>query len=1137
MAGFGWFGRGRRARGAEGDDAPRGGAQVGDRGRGRGGAGAEPWSTPGAEDIVARWRAVAEAVSVRTYAAAVLTGRLTGVGATALAGELRDLSARALDGGHHGLAYRIDLTRLTLLVSVGDREAVGLLYRLWEAYVGNPGTFPAHHDALATGGRTSVTDSPVDGDGEPLPHLYHSVWDDLAHAAAADPSYPLEEAERLLEDGENALRHLGVSPDELTGRRVSLLTALGRIPEATRLAAARELTSDLDISPQAPVASVIRRYREVASRTDLALRAGDGDRVAELVAYAEAMPSVGDWPGCLTAPMLRATAATVPAELTAQRVGRMLTFELGDPGRTAVVAGAAAYLAQAVDVDVALSLVERLLPLMLLDPDRRVVDVDALLEPVLVSAVAAGAGDVRLPRLGLPEFEGVIGRVDPTVADLHHVVTSRCDARREALDRRNGTDAHRTAPRTWPVPPLAADHVAQLRLDRIPALTTACPAGFTAESFTVPPDAARDGEPVDVDAIADADLPAALMCFRIAGDDDRAAAALARVRARALPGTWESAVLVVDRVVTSGTFDVDPVLEAVQELSGAPGGIGAGHGAGSAVTGATGVGESTETTMWAAGDVTAGVAAQGADATAAGGRHRKPDVVDPDEWQAMLTDTTLDDHDVASAILHQMHPQAGRDRRDAGAPGATPEEAAGAVAGLAGFLTLCDAVTRFPGAAATPADRAAALSDIADRWRALPEPAKPLAEVYILLCTRFPAMEGTGAGTERVVPASAETVAFAVRALPIVMRCAPRFALHRLSLIVDEPPAGQDPQLTDALTGMFTDALLGWPLGVVDLTRLDIGARWAARRHRVLDAVGITWRYLALVDRRLRLLGDAPDDDARRETLRAVQAEHAVMLSRAYGALDSVVCAAASGRKAAGLAVATGDPQIIAEARSNELKALVTAGIDNEAWDLAVELMGWGFPDQPHHEWLIAVYSVHASIHAALAGLYDPEGRWAVLWSNFSATMRSAAERYRDTSPDVATLDEINEESEKLLNELMDASLSREADEIARWRRGLVTPTAEDILRDPRATAHDREEAHRLLHWVMFSEGFTAQMLDDIDRSCRTYAETYHRAAADGNTYIADGVLRELDRLTGVYRDEPEAAAAFHRTLLALREG
>lgn len=235
--------------------------------------------------------------------------------------------------------------------------------------------------------------------------------------------------------------------------------------------------------------------------------------------------------------------------------------------------------------------------------------------------------------------------------------------------------------------------------------------------------------------------------------------------------------------------------------------------------------------------------------------------------------------------------------------------------------------------------------------------------------------------------------------------------------------------------------------------------------------------------------------------------------------------------------MATGDPQIIAEARSNELKALVTAGIDNEAWDLAVELMGWGFPDQPHHEWLIAVYSVHASIHAALAGLYDPEGRWAVLWSNFSATMRSAAERYRDTSPDVATLDEINEESEKLLNELMDASLSREADEIARWRRGLVTPTAEDILRDPRATAHDREEAHRLLHWVMFSEGFTAQMLDDIDRSCRTYAETYHRAAADGNTYIADGVLRELDRLTGVYRDEPEAAAAFHRTLLALREG
>lgn len=336
---------------------------------------------------------------------------------------------------------------------------------------------------------------------------------------------------------------------------------------------------------------------------------------------------------------------------------------------------------------------------------------------------------------------------------------------------------------------------------------------------------------------------------------------------------------------------------------------------------------------------------------------------------------------------------------------------------------------------------------------------------------------------------------------------------------------------------MFTDALLGWPLGVVDLTRLDIGARWAARRHRVLDAVGITWRYLALVDRRLRLLGDTPDDDARRETLRAVQAEHAVMLSRAYGALDSTVCAAASGRKAAGLAVATGDPQIIAEARSNELKALVTAGIDNEAWDLAVELMGWGFPDQPHHEWLIAVYSVHASLNAALAGLYDPEGRWEVLWSNFSATMRSAAERYRDTSPDVATLDEINEESEKLLNELMDASLSREADEIARWRRGLVTPTAEDILRDPRATAHDREEAHRLLHWVMFSEGFTAQMLDDIDRSCRTYAETYHRAAADGNTYIADGVLRELDRLTGVYRDEPEAAAAFHRTLLALREG
>ncbi|RRO99149.1 hypothetical protein CXF31_03040, partial [Corynebacterium bovis] len=386
MAGFGWFGRGRRARGAEGDDAPRGGAQVGDRGRGRGGAGAEPWSTPGAEDIVARWRAVAEAVSVRTYGAAVLTGRLTGVGATALAGELRDLSARALDGGHQGLAYRIDLTRLTLLVSVGDREAVGLLYRLWEAYVGNPGTFPAHHDALATGGRASVTDSPVDGDGEPLPHLYHSVWDDLAHAAAADPSYPLEEAERLLEDGENALRHLGVSPDELTGRRVSLLTALG--PEATRLAAARELTSDLDISPQAPVASVIRRYREVAARTDLALRAGDGDRVAELVAYAEAMPSVGDWPGCLTAPMLRATAATVPAELTAQRVGRMLTFELGDPGRTAVVAGAAAYLAQAVDVDVEDGRPPGDLP-------RCAGDVDGLPDPG--AAAGPGPGEPRVP--------------------------------------------------------------------------------------------------------------------------------------------------------------------------------------------------------------------------------------------------------------------------------------------------------------------------------------------------------------------------------------------------------------------------------------------------------------------------------------------------------------------------------------------------------------------------------------------------------------------------------------------------------------------------------------------------------------------------------------------------------------------
>lgn len=467
-----------------------------------------------------------------------------------ISGTVTDLAA-AGDRAAAQLAYRVDLLRCRLCDPADAAWALDALPRLWQLHRTDAASYPAHPDAVG------AAVPPVDGDGEPLPEVWPSVWRDVAVTAAVDPAVSVVDLDAFGRQAQEALTGYGDGAAEKTAVDILLVTA--RVDEAQRLLDRMPPPGMPGLSDPPQWEEVAGVQRDLDQRAMVALLRGDATGAAGYLADMEALPEAGGLPTLMQAEALIPLAATGPAADTARRAAAVAQRCIGLPSAATALLQVTGYLARAGEARAALGLLERSWPVLQLRHHRPVTEphVVETLAGIFADADAAGLGTARLPWAGLSpvtdwladEVRPLAAGAEPTVAELAEA-TGRLSRRAvAALDARNtaapGAATRAETGRLWDaeVPPADPDLTGQLPFAATPPLHSGIVGGLPDWAdpawFELPAEVGRwtaDAVPeipplgpVDLTTLSAADLFTATVLYSLLGMADAVALAAPRL--------------------------------------------------------------------------------------------------------------------------------------------------------------------------------------------------------------------------------------------------------------------------------------------------------------------------------------------------------------------------------------------------------------------------------------------------------------------------------------------------------------------------------------------------------------------------------------------------------------------------------
>jgi hypothetical protein len=474
-------------------------------------------------------------------------------GPSGLIDGLRDISATVgafagTDRAASQLAYRVDLMRCELADPSDTTWALDALPRLWRLHRSDAASYPAHPDAVG------AAVPPVDGDGEPLPDAWRTVWRGVALTAALDPTVPVELVDNFGRTARQAMADHGVDRAEAAKTTVDILLATARLDEAQRLLDRLPPPGVAGLSDPPTWTEVLAVQRDLDQRAMVALQRGDAALAGDHLADMEALPEAGGMPTAMQAESLIPLAATAPAQDTARRAVTAAQRSVGLPAAATEMLQVTEYLARAGEVANALGLVERMWPVLRLGdhPPKTEPHIVETLAGIFGTGVAAGYGALRLPWAGLPpvtdwlarEVRAVAAASEPTVAELAEVTGRLAREAVAGLDARNtaapgaATRARTGALWEGEVPPADPDLVDEPPFAATPPLSGGVPDGLPDWAdpawFTLPAEAALWREqgipelppvgPVDLAALGAADLFTATVVYSLLGMEDAVAA-------------------------------------------------------------------------------------------------------------------------------------------------------------------------------------------------------------------------------------------------------------------------------------------------------------------------------------------------------------------------------------------------------------------------------------------------------------------------------------------------------------------------------------------------------------------------------------------------------------------------------------
>lgn len=516
------------------------------------------------------------------------------VGAAGLTRGLQEISGTVTELGAAGdpaagqLAYRVDLMRCQLCDPTEAAWALDALPRLWDLHRADPASYPGHPDAVG------AAVPPVDGDGEPLPEVWRSVWRDVALVAAADPAVPVATLDRFGRQAQEALADYGVDREESAKTAVDILLVTARVDQAQRLLDRLLPPGAAGLSDPPQWDEILTMQRDLDQRAMVALQRGDAALVGEYLENTEALPEAGGLPTLMQAETLIPLASTESPLDTARRAVAAAQRSIGLPSSATGILQVTEYLARAGEARVALGLLERTWPVLQLRHRRPATDPHTveILAGILTAADSAGLGAARLPWAGLPpvtdwlarEVRAVAAGPEPTVAELAQVTGRLAGNAVAALDARNsaadGAATHAATGRLWQgdVPAAEPDLTAQLPFAATPPLHSGVAGGLPDWAdpawFVLPPEVGRwiDGEtpeiaplgPVDLTALGPADLFTATVLYSLLGMADAVAEAAPRLAALSEEPVYGPAcAALADRLRAAGTRSPDDHAEQV----------------------------------------------------------------------------------------------------------------------------------------------------------------------------------------------------------------------------------------------------------------------------------------------------------------------------------------------------------------------------------------------------------------------------------------------------------------------------------------------------------------------------------------------------------------------------------------------
>lgn len=468
-----------------------------------------------------------------------------------ISGAVTDLAA-AGDRAAAQLAYRVDLLRCRLCDPADAVWALDALPRLWHLHRTDAASYPAHPDAVG------AAVPPVDGDGEPLPEVWPSVWRDVAVTAAGDPAVSVAALDAFGRQAQEALTRSGDGA-AAAKTAVDILLVTARVDEAQRLLDRMPPPGMPGLSDPPQWEEVAGVQRDLDQRAMVALLRGDATGAAGYLADMEALPEAGGLPTLMQAEALIPLAATGPAADTARRAAAVAQRCIGLPSAATALLQVTGYLARAGEARAALGLLERSWPVLQLRHHRPVTEphVVETLAGIFADADAAGLGTARLPWAGLSpvtdwladEVRPLAAGAEPTVAELAEA-TGRLSRRAvAALDARNtaapGAATRAETGRLWDaeVPPADPDLTGQLPFAATPPLHSGIVGGLPDWAdpawFELPAEVGRwtaDAVPeipplgpVDLTTLSAADLFTATVLYSLLGMADAVALAAPRL--------------------------------------------------------------------------------------------------------------------------------------------------------------------------------------------------------------------------------------------------------------------------------------------------------------------------------------------------------------------------------------------------------------------------------------------------------------------------------------------------------------------------------------------------------------------------------------------------------------------------------